>query len=884
MSQLGNGNWELGNRAGGLWSAALSAAFALALLVTEPAQAIPQWTSPDHYRVLVTVDPRGVARKNSPASVEIDLAQALANLGASGTLDEDTIEVVAYDASGAPRLFDSSRAGYEQYLLPWRVQRYYGIDRLTLSFVIPNRNCTQYAVYFDTVESGLGKPLRYPGIVGDGDRFREVYERREINACHMDCFADFDGDGDLDLFKGGVEAWIYCYENVGGNRYVDRGVLTSNGQPFKMPCAPSNRSWLSILFHDWDGDGDQDLFASFADGPEKGYIHVWENTTTPGGQIRFADLGRLNTQSGKPLGDGWFGIITVVDWDGDGKQDVLAGREGMIEFHRNIGPASDIHSIQLADGVYLTANGMPIRMGEPRVDCADIDSDGDLDLFCASQMGHIYLFENVGTRTSPVLRTGRVVAFYEAGASHSGVKVADFDGDGLLDFVAGRYWENTHWGEQPRMYGRLYKNVGTPTAPRFEARDAYGGSPYTERFQICDAVRQNGVRSVDWNNDGVPDLVASDTDGFVWFFRNTTKEKWGQTPFSGEGNGVCPHFSLFEPGVKAILSTGQALKVGSGGEYFHGYARIDVADWNNDGRKDLLVADTKAWLWLFPNVNTDADPIFGPGTRLYSGPTIIDGSNRGSVLVCDWDNDGKKDVVFADDVGYYFCENTNTDASPVLAAMKPIKFGGQPATYTRPNLGSYVDWDGDGKKDFIGCEFENSVRLYRNIGTGGFNVEPTFAANANGVTIVAGETVQMISGADAVDWNGDGDIDILTGQGHGGSGLRFFERDWSNDFVNGTWPICSVGSSERGWPISDAKTLGNGAVITVPQAIVSACFDGFFYVQSQYPESSSGLGGIRVVQIDHGRSIGERVDVRGTMETNAAGERYITASSVVVNQ
>ena len=31
----------------------------------------------------------------------------------------------------------------------------------------------------------------------------------------------------------------------------------------------------------------------------------------------------------------------------------------------------------------------------------------------------------------------------------------------------------------------------------------------------------------------------------------------------------------------------------------------------------------------------------------------------------------------------------------------------------RPNLGSFVDWDGDGKKDLIGCEFEHIVRLYR---------------------------------------------------------------------------------------------------------------------------------------------------------------------------
>ncbi len=50
----------------------------------------------------------------------------------------------------------------------------------------------------------------------------------------------------------------------------------------------------------------------------------------------------------------------------------------------------------------------------------------------------------------------------------------------------------------------------------------------------------------------------------------------------------------------------------------------------------------------------------------------------------------------------------------------------------------------------------------------------------------------MISGADAIDWNGDGDIDLLTGQGHGGSGLRFYERDYLEDELAGSHPLVRV--------------------------------------------------------------------------------------------
>lgn len=856
--------------------AVLPAAAVLLFTAVSSAFCEPAWISPNRCRLLLSVDPRGVVRKNSPASVNVDLQQALAGLGVTGEVNEDTIEVVAYDGLGRPVVFDSSRTGYEKYLLPWRITRDYGMSAAAISFVMPDHTCVSYAVYFDTLDSGRGRPDRYPGIVGDGDWFSVGYGRREINANKCDAFCDFDGDGDLDLFKANVEPYVYCYENVGGNRYVDRGRLTSGGVVMTFPHDGVGRSSHSVMFCDWDNDGDQDMFIYALAGANALNVVRYENITQPGGPVTFADPVRVLARSGQSLGS----EITFVDWDGDGRKDVLGSRDGMCVFYRNVGTDS---SPVLADGVYIRANGVPIELWGGRFECADIDSDGDLDMFGGTVDGKVYLWTNVGTRTEPVFTIGRIIAFYEYMDLSSGVKVADFDGDGLLDFVVGRLWERVQWGEQPRFYGCLYKNVGTPTSPKFEIRDAYHGSPYTERFQRCHADKQNGVRAVDWDNDGRTDLIASDTDGYVWWFRNLTNQL----------------FPIFAEGQR-ILAGGAPLRVW--GELregrWAGYARTDVCDWNNDGKKDLLVADGRGYLWLYLNVGTDAAPVLAAGTRVcaydQTGTQLlpIDGTARGSVLVCDWDRDGRKDVIFAMggegelsanynwphinadpgwDRGFLFYRNIGTDADPVLAYPKWVADRtGQPIYYSsRPNLGSYVDWNGDGKPDFIAAEFENSIRYYENIS--GFTGEPVFA-DTSGVTIVRPFTAQMISGADAVDWNRDGDIDIITGQGHGGNGLRFYERDYINDFVNGTYPVVTVVGSQRGITVAQARSLPDGSHLNIPREVVSAAFDGFFYIES--PDRAAG---IRVEMMGHDFRDGDFVSVSGSILTNADGERYIAA-------
>lgn len=293
------------------------------------------WESPNRYRTLLTVDPRGVARSHSPVSVELDFEQLLAAAGGTGVFDHHTIEVIAYEPAGSPRVFDASRGpGDDQFLLPWRIDRRYQTSRLRFSFVMPDSDCTRFAVYFDTVQSRLGQPQRYSGLVGDGDWFTEGYKRREINACGYDTWSDLDGDGDLDLFKAGTEPFVYCYENVGGSRFVDRGKLTSGGDVLQLPTDGDIRTWASIEFCDWDRDGDQDLFMS-------------------------------------------------------GSYSYYGGDSGL-KYYQNIGSrTAPVFAPPVAEAFGLD---VPFYMAYPAF--ADIDSDGDEDLFVGVSYGIIVYYEN----------------------------------------------------------------------------------------------------------------------------------------------------------------------------------------------------------------------------------------------------------------------------------------------------------------------------------------------------------------------------------------------------------------------------------------------------------------------------------------------------------
>ncbi len=181
----------------------------------------------------------------------------------------------------------------------------------------------------------------------------------------------------------------------------------------------------------------------------------------------------------------------------------------------------------------------------------------------------------------------------------------------------------------------LYPNRGTKDSPRYDAG-----------VKVKAAGKEIKVRSpsapllIDWNGDGKVDLLVGNGGGYLHLFLN-------------QGSPEVP--PKFGSGIM-IQAAGKNLDVG-------GKASPCVIDWNEDGKKDLLMGNSSGELHLFLNEGTNDRPVFGRQIKLNGGSLDV-GSNS-SVDVTDWNGDGKKDLIVGNDDGEIFVfMNKGSNESP----------------------------------------------------------------------------------------------------------------------------------------------------------------------------------------------------------------------------
>ena len=252
--------------------------------------------------------------------------------------------------------------------------------------------------------------------------------------------------------------------------------------------------------------------------------------------------------------------LAVADVDGDGHHDIyFVTQLGANELWRNLGDGAFENvtasaGVELADRVGVSAS------------FADIDNDGDADLYVTTVRHGNALFENDGDGTFRDISTTSGTDY----VGHSSAAVLfDYDRDGLLDLFltnVGRY--------TTEQIGRGGYYVGLP--------DAFFGQLYPERAErsilfrnvgnnrFVDVSEETGLLDASWsgaaspldaNDDGWIDLYVLSMQGHDEYYENAAGQR-----FVNKSREVFPQTSWGAMGIKTL-------------------------DFDNDGRMDIFITD-----------------------------------------------------------------------------------------------------------------------------------------------------------------------------------------------------------------------------------------------------------------------------------------------------
>lgn len=191
-----------------------------------------------------------------------------------------------------------------------------------------------------------------------------------------------------------------------------------------------------------------------------------------------------------------------------------------------------------------------------------------------------------------------------------------------------------------------------------------------------------------------------------------------------------------------------------------------VCDYDGDGKRDLLVGTgQEGYVYFYRNTNTDAAPILAPGVPLTVGASPLTVTSRATPCIYDWDGEGLKDLLCGSgDGSVSFFKNIGTAQAPAYAAGTRIQAGGTDLNLGIRSVMRMFDWDGDGVKDLVGSS-DTGVYWCKNNGSDSAPILQAPVAlrapvSGTGLAPIAiGPRVRL----DLVDWNNDGAIDLLVG-------------------------------------------------------------------------------------------------------------------------
>jgi len=215
-------------------------------------------------------------------------------------------------------------------------------------------------------------------------------------------WGDFDGDGLPDLYVSNLSGVNALYLNLSGGLFTDVSISSGTGDP---------ASSFSCAWADYDRDGDQDLYVTNRNAPNRLYRNNNDGTFSDVAVSAGVDGGMVYGQAAA-----W------ADYDLDGKVDLfVANRYAQNFLFRNLGNGT----FERADST-AGFSGTDAHRGAA---WADYDDDGDPDLFVSVNLSPNILYENQGDGT--FIDVAPSLGLDDAGPG-TGTAWADVDGD--LDY------------------------------------------------------------------------------------------------------------------------------------------------------------------------------------------------------------------------------------------------------------------------------------------------------------------------------------------------------------------------------------------------------------------------------------------------------------------
>jgi hypothetical protein len=240
----------------------------------------------------------------------------------------------------------------------------------------------------------------------------------------------------------------------------------------------------------------------------------------------------------------------------------------------------------------------------------DLDGDGHPDLLSGSWPGEIFFFKGGPGRT---FAAPEMLKDKDGNVINIGGSIRE-EPDGGLFITGHATYEQTKDGFAVDYHG---KKINVPKGK-----------------SLTMTGTASAVHAADWDGDGVIDLLVGDIRGHVYLVPNE--------------------------GTKQKYAFGKPRQLEAGGkpiEVPHGDAGPFVADWDGDGKPDLLVGAGDGSVWFYRNVGTRKEPklakgemLVGPGETSF-GTDAPKGPRRGiraKVCVADWNGDGRPDLLVGD--------------------------------------------------------------------------------------------------------------------------------------------------------------------------------------------------------------------------------------------